>query len=56
MVRKKKERIYTVGVCKFCNELFDTSVPFVVFANKTKAHHECYRIDAEIEQKRKGVI
>jgi len=56
VVRKKTEKVYTVGVCRYCKEMFDTRASFVVFANKEKAHHECYRVDAEIEQKEKGVI
>ena len=57
MPRKlKTEKVYTVGVCKYCNEVLDTKDSFVVFADKTKAHHECYRVDAELEQKAKGVI
>jgi len=54
--RLKTEKVYTVGVCKYCNEVLDTKDSFVVFADKTKAHHECYRVDAELEQKEKGVI
>lgn len=49
--RLKTEKVYTVGVCKYCNEVLDTKDSFVVFADKTKAHHECYRVDAELEQK-----
>lgn len=49
--RVKKERVYTVGVCKYCNEIMDTKDNFVVFANKTKAHHECYRVDAEMQER-----
>lgn len=56
MRRKKKEKVYTVGVCKYCDQLFDTSVPFVVFANREKAHHDCYKDTTNKEQKEKGVI
>ena len=56
MRRKKTEKYYTVGECKYCKKVFDTSDSFVIFADKSKAHHECYRVDAELEQKAKGVI
>jgi len=52
----KKEKVYTIGLCKYCDELFDSSVPFVVFASKDKAHYECYKDHTNKEQKEKGVI
>jgi len=50
MKRKKIEKVYVVGECRYCKKIFDTSDSFVVFANKTKAHHECYKIDAEMQE------
>ena len=54
--RVKKEKVYTVGVCKYCDQIFDTSVPFVVFASKKKAHYDCYKTETEKEQRERGII
>ncbi len=50
--KPKKVNIRSVGVCRYCDELLDTSDNFVIFADKSAAHHECYRVDAEMQEQK----
>ncbi|BAQ89163.1 hypothetical protein [uncultured Mediterranean phage uvMED] len=54
MVKKKSKKvsIRSIGVCRYCDELLDTSNNFVIFADKSAAHHECYRVDAEMQEQK----
>ena len=42
---KSKTIIIDIGKCRYCNKDMVNTESFVAFADKTKAHYECMRLD-----------
>ena len=43
--QKPKEVIIDIGKCKYCKAEMNNQESFVAFADKTKSHYECMRLD-----------
>jgi|TARA_R100000458_G_C8165749_1_gene168114 hypothetical protein len=42
---KSTTLVLSIGKCRYCNKEMDNTESFVAFADKTKAHYECMRLD-----------
>jgi hypothetical protein len=45
--KSKAQLILEIGPCKHCGKNMVNTESFVVFADKTKAHYDCYKNDYE---------
>ena len=43
--KKPPQIIIDIGPCKYCKKDMVNTESFVAFADKTKAHYECMRLD-----------
>ena len=44
---KPRQIIIDIGPCKYCKKDMINTESFVAFADKTKAHYKCMRLDDE---------
>jgi len=43
--QKPTQTVLNIGPCKYCKKDMVNTESFVAFADKTKAHYECMRLD-----------
>ena len=43
--QKPPQIVINIGPCKYCKKDMVNTESFVAFADKTKAHYECMRLD-----------
>ena len=43
--KKPPQIVINIGPCKYCKKDMVNTESFVAFADKTKAHYECMRLD-----------